>query len=163
MRSRPRRRTRGRSILGRNIIVSRVEAARACPRFPNPRRSGPKHPWAQYTFITRGREAAARRPRFQTLPRLSQTHPVPQRHSSARLMLPGGPFTQSDEDLMAIRSDRRAEGPKTPHQHPRRSAVPPLANARKKKPNKNTEQNSVCSSSPPAGESSPRFPLRAAA
>ena len=33
--------------------------------------------------------------------------------------------------------------------------ISPLANARKKKkPNKNTEQNSVCSSSPPAGESS---------
>ena len=30
------------------------------PGFPNPRWSGPKHPWAQYTFITRGREAAAR-------------------------------------------------------------------------------------------------------
>ena len=46
----------------------------------------------------------------------------------------------SDMDL----SPRVAGRPRKP---PRRSAVPPLANARKKKPNKNTEQNSVCSSS----------------
>ena len=76
MRSRPRRRTRGRGILGRNISLSRVEVARACvPRFPDPRRSGPKHPWAQSKFISRV-EGGARIPdlkearAFQTFPDL---------------------------------------------------------------------------------------------
>ena len=71
--------------------------------------------------------------------------------SSAHLMLPGGPCTQSDEDpsVMTIGSDRRCRRPKR-STSPRDEARSPHMDARKKS-NKNTEQNSVCSSSPPAG------------
>ena len=44
---------------------------------PDPRRSGPKHPWAQYTFIQRGWRRRPRVPFFQTfpdLPRLPVKH-----------------------------------------------------------------------------------------
>merc|ERR1719161_813578 len=73
--------------------------------------------------------------------------------SSAHLMLPGGPCTQSDEDLnhlMTIGSDRRCRRPKR-STSPRDEARSPHSRTPGKKSNKNTEQNSVCSSSPPAG------------
>ena len=61
-------------------------------------------------------------------------------------MLLGGPFTQSDEDLMTIRSADGAEGPNAAPA-PATKRGPPYANARKKI--KQKTQNKIPRAVPP--------------